>query len=282
MVTAVVVTFAIAGVMRLSTRDVPVSPSDTPGSRLDSAKYQREIEALETTLYQEAPPSMTDFMTISAAFHDMGLSIADRELNPASRDVASDVAMLAARSGVGESSFAVPDIGELRADWESLRSAHFADAEWFRASTPAVEAAQAVPAPSADPAIIGDLLRTIDEMEGLVQQGQSACTELGEPFYDYEQPGSSGYAHIDRWNEFAREWDDDVSRAASHMPAPPAWDADTEITMAYQEITSAIREMRHATMGSGSWPVPFEAEWSMRFGEALRLLEQSRSRLSAR
>ena len=170
----------------------------------------------------------------------------------------------------------------IRADWESLRLERFAEAEWFRTSTPAIEAAQIVPAPTVDPVMIEKLLSSIDELEELVQQGRSACTELGEPFYDFEQPGSSGQAHIDRWNEFAREWDDDVSRVASRMPAPPAWDADTEITMAYQNITAAIRELRHATMGSGSWPVPFETEWSMRFEEALRLLEQSRSRLSSR
>lgn len=203
MVTAVVVTFAVAGVMRLSTRSVSVTPGDTAPSRLDSAKNQREIEPLETTPYQGASP-------------------------------------------------------------------------------PAVEVAQADPAPAVDTAMTDDLLRAIDELEALVQKGRSTCTELGEPFYDYEQPGAPGHAHIDRWNAFAREWDDDVSRAASRMPAPPTWNADTEITMAYQDISAAIREMRNATMGSGSWPVPFETEWSMRFEEALRLLEQSRSRLSPR
>lgn len=203
MVTAVVVTFAVAGVMRLSTRSLSVTPDDTAPSRLDTAEYQREIEPLETTAYP-------------------------------------------------------------------------------RASTPAVEAAQSVPAPSADTAMTDDLLRAIDELEALVQKGRSACTELGEPFYEYEQPGASGHAHIDRWNAFAREWDDDVSRAASRLPAPPAWNADTESIKAYQDISAAIREMRNATMGSGSWPVPFETEWSMRFEEALRLLGQSRSRLSPR
>jgi hypothetical protein len=282
MVTAVVVTFAIAGVIRLSTRSVSSSPRDIAGSRLDSARYQREIQALETTLYKEAPPSMTDFMVISAAFHDMGFAIAANELNPASRDVASDVAMLAAKSDVGEAGYALPDIAELRADWESLRSQRFVEAEWFRTSTPAVEAAQVVPTPTVDPAMIEELQRSIDELEDLVQQGRSACTELGEPFYDFEQPGLSGAAHIDRWNAFAREWDDDVSRVASRMPSPPAWDTDIEVTTAYQDVAAAVRELRHATMGNGSWPVPFESEWSARFDEALRLLAQSRARLSSR
>jgi hypothetical protein len=206
MITAVVVTFAIAGVLRLSTRGMSApTDDDRSDTSLDSAMDPREIEAFEATLDQEESPS-----------------------------------------------------------------------------TPDAESTPVTPAPPVDPTMIDELLDSIGELEELARQGRSACAELGEPFYDFEQPGPSGQAHIDRWNEFAREWDDDVSRAASRMPPPPNWDADVEITTAYQDVTFAIRELRHAGMGNGSWPVPFESEWSMRFDEARRLLEQSRSRLSTR
>ncbi len=282
MVTAVVVTFAIAGVMRLSTRGITSAPAEEGPSRLDSSRYQREIVDLETALYQEAPPSMTDFMTISAAFHEMGFAIADREMGVGARDVASDVAMLAAQSDVGEAGYALPDIAELRSDWESLRSAHFSDAEWFRESTHAVESAQEVSDATVDPSTIDDLLIAIEEIESLMEEGRRACEELGEPFYDFEQPGPEGEAHIEEWNDFAREWDEDVSRAASRLPSPPVWDVDPEVTAAYQDVTFAIREMRNATMGAGTWPVPNEADWTARFDEASRLLSQSRDRLSTR
>lgn len=290
MVTGVIVTFAIAGVMRLSTRGMS-TPSADPSSRrsaeresarLDSDRYRTEIEALESTLYQESSPSMTDFMAISAALQEVSLAIADREVNPMARDVAGDVAMLAAGADVGESGFALPDIAEVRAEWEALRSRNFEDADWFREATATLEDMESDPAPEAEESIVEDLLSAIDAIETLGETGRRACEELGEPFYDVEQPGPAGEEHIEKWNEFARDWEDDVSRVASHMPSPPAWNADIEVTTAYQDVASALRELRHATMGPGSWPVPFEGDWSARFDEATRLLEQSRGRLSDR
>ena len=282
MVTAVVVAFALAGVVRLSTRTTHTTSPDGEPARLDSARYQREIEALESTLYQASTPSMSDFMTISSAFQDVGFAIADRELSAHNRGVASDVALLAAQADVGEAGYSLPDVAQLRSDWESLRSQHFEEAAWFRQSTPEIEQAQVTSAPAVDPAMVDELLRAIDAIETLAEEGRHVCDALGEPFYDLEQPGPGGDAHIQKWNEFAREWDDDVSRVATRMPSPPAWDADPELTYAYQDIAGAIGELRHATMGSGSWPVPFKGDWTARFDEATRRLEQARARLAAR
>lgn len=193
LVTAVVVTFAIAGVLKLSTRNAAEEPGAraTP-SRLDSERDQNEIEVLESTLYAEAP------------------------------------------------------------------------------------------APTVDPAMIDDLVRAIATIEALSDEGRRACDELGEPFYDFERPGAAGEAHIETWNRFAREWDDDVTEAATRLPAPPAWDADVDVTTSYQEVANALQQLRHATIGSGTWPVPTKGEWSARFDEANRLLEASRARLSTR
>jgi hypothetical protein len=286
MITAVVVTFAIAGVMKLSTRGMTSAPQaaddvrEEEPAQLNSSRYQQEITDLEAVLYQESPLSMTDFMTVSAAFHDMGFAIAEREVGRSARDVASGMAVLAARSDVGEGGYALPDIAQLRSDWESLRSEHFSDADWFRESTPEVEAAQDTPAPTVDPAMVDDLLSAIESIEELSDRGRRACAELGEPFYDLEQPGPGGEAHIEKWNDFAREWDEDVTRVATLLPSPPAWNADPELTAAYQDVTSAIRELRNATMGPGSWPVPFEGDWTAHFDEAVRLLSQAREQLT--
>lgn len=291
LVTAVIVTFTIAGVMKLSTRSAtrgddrrPESDSrDTVSSaRIDSGRYEREITALESALYNEAPPSTIDFMTIAAAFQDVGFAIADREVNASSRDVAGDVALLASQADVGEAGYSLPDIARLRSDWERLRSERFVDTEWFRESTAALDEAQVVSAPAIDPAVVDDLLHGIDALEALSEEGRRACDELGEPFYDFERPGPAGEAHIATWNEFAREWEDQVSRVASQLPSPPTWDADPDVVASYQDLTGAMRELRNATMGGGAWPVPQEGEWAAHFDEANRLLEQARTRLSAR
>ncbi|MCI0452241.1 MAG: hypothetical protein L0Z51_07600, partial [Candidatus Latescibacteria bacterium] len=171
MITAVVVTFALAGVMKLSTRSMTVAPQAAADSsreegpaQLDSSRYQSEISDLETVLYQEAPPS------------------------------------------------------------------------------------QAAPASTVDPSMIEDLLRAIDAIEDLADRGRDECEQLGEPFYDFEQPGAEGDAHIEKWNDFARTWDEDVTEVATRLPSPPTWDADPALTAAYQDVTWAIRELRDATM----------------------------------
>jgi hypothetical protein len=123
-------------------------------------------------------------------------------------------------------------------------------------------------------------LRTLVEIEDLAKEGRRTCNELGEPFYDFEAPGPEGELHIEKWNLFASTWEDDVTTVASHLPSPPAWDSDPEMTAAYQEATGALSELRNATMGSGTAPVPTEPEWSGHFDEAVRMVEQSRARLS--
>ena len=290
MVTAVVVSFALAGVARLSSRTGATTPRDeesTPfggagSARLNSALYQPEIESLESQLYADSVPSMDDFTALSNAFRDVGFAIADRERNARNRDIASDVSVLAARADIGEAGYSLPDLVQLRSDWESLRSQRFSEAAWFRQSTPAIEESQAESTTTIDPAMADELLHAIDAIETLAQDGRRACDELGEPFYDLEQPGPAGDAHIEKWNAFARKWDDDVSRAATRLPSPPAWDADPKLTLAYQAVAGAIAELRLAAMGSGSWPIPFEREWTTRFDGAMQRLDQAREQLGAR
>jgi hypothetical protein len=189
--------------------------------------------------------------------------------------------VLAASADVGEAGYALPDIGALRTRWESLRTERFAEADWFRETTPELEQAmESASAPAVDDSFVDDLLRTLVEIEDLAKEGRRTCNELGEPFYDFEAPGPEGELHIEKWNLFASTWEDDVTTVASHLPSPPAWDSDPEMTAAYQEATGALSELRNATMGSGTAPVPTEPEWSGHFDEAVRMVEQSRARLS--
>ncbi len=304
MVTGVVVAFALAGVVRLSSRmesdpsrdgydraDMANDPyvdergasrDDHDAPRIDSGRYQHEIEVLESTLYQSNAPTIEDFMAISSAFRDVSFAVAERELNGRTREVAEDLAMLSAQADVGESGFVLPDVAQLRSNWESLRSQRFVDADWFHQTAPELGETQASAIGTVDPAIVADLTRSIDEIDALAEEGRRSCKELGEPFWDPARPGVDGDEHIEKWSHFGREWDDDVSRAASHMPSPPAWGTDAEVMQAYQDVTSAVLALRYVTMGNGSWPVPFETEWNARFDEAKRLLEDARARLASR
>jgi hypothetical protein len=144
------------------------------------------------------------------------------------------------------------------------------------------ETPQAIPTTRTDVSMIEELLRAADAIEALAKEGRRVCDALGEAFYDYEQPGPDGDEHIAKWNQFAREWDDDLTEVATRLPSPPGWDADDDVTTSYQEVAGAIQELRNATMGSGSSPIPSERDWSAHFDEAGRRLEQARARLAAR
>lgn len=116
------------------------------------------------------------------------------------------------------------------------------------------------------------LLQAADAIEALAQTGRNE--------FATEAPGSDDDAELEKWNAFAREWDDDVTEVATRMPSPPSWAEGGEVTESYQDLASALQELREATVGRGSSSVPSRADWSAHFTEVSRRLEQARARLT--
>jgi hypothetical protein len=124
------------------------------------------------------------------------------------------------------------------------------------------------------------MLDTIDALEELIEDGRERCAELGEPDYDPEYPGAAGREHSLAWTEFARAWDDDLNDAVERLPAHPGWQVDEALTYAYQDIASAIGQLRIVPLGVGDWSAPFAYQWTERFDSAQRSLESARARLA--
>jgi hypothetical protein len=122
---------------------------------------------------------------------------------------------------------------------------------------------------------------TIDALEALIADGRRQCAELGEPNYEPDYPGAAGMAHAAAWSEFAGEWDRAVNDAVERLPSHPGWQVDDEITYAYQEISSAVGQLRIVPVGVGDWSAPFEHQWTERFDSAQRSLDSALARLVA-
>ncbi len=125
---------------------------------------------------------------------------------------------------------------------------------------------------TAQTSTIEALLQAADAIEALAEAGRSE--------FATEAPASDDDADLDKWNEFVREWDDDVTEVATRMPSPPSWAEGNEVTESYRDLASALQELREATLSQGSSAVPSRADWSARFAEVSRRLEQARSRLT--
>ena len=110
-------------------------------------------------------------------------------------------------------------------------------------SEPGEEDEQAISTPQSETSTIEALLQAADAIEALAEVGRREFADA---------PESDGDADIEKWNEFARDWDDDVTEVATRMPPPPSWNADAEISDSYQDLASAIQELRGATIGNGS------------------------------
>ena len=221
MITAVVVAFAVAGVVRMASRNMDVVPRDGKFSRYSRA----DVQPGDFQPPENDPPGMAD--RSSAVYQDSTLAALKHDTERA--------------------------FDETTAELNPEPVAHDASEE---------------------------LLRAIDAIETLAKEGRRTCNELGEPFYEPDHPGPDGEEHMAKWSEFARAWDDDVSRAASHMPSPPSWNADPELLAAYQDVSASIGALRAATLGNGDSPVPSQRDWAGRFDEASRLLREAKTRLS--
>ncbi len=203
-VTSVVVTFAIAGIMRVSTRGMSTSPEV-----VDDAQWNDEVAEPDDVVFESS---------VDADAVDVGSELIDAE------------------------------------------------------------------SPSTDPTVdeqawIDALRNVADRVDALSREGQQHFAELGDPFYDVDDPSIEGQRHIERWSDYSRDWETKVGQASSWMPSPPAWNASPEKIAAYQDVAEAIRHLRNAS--TGAQLIPLRNEWTAHFVEATRQLEQARETIAA-
>jgi hypothetical protein len=248
--------------------------------RINPAGYRSEIETVEKVLYKQSPVGYGDAEAVADGLIRLHESIAEREMNPIARSRATGLLYLSSRADIGEAGFVASDLGPIRTEWETLRAELFQAADWLAKGDVGLASVQRAPVPSADRQDLQALEHVIDRLARLIDEGRQACEELGEPEYDAEMPGPSGRRHIASWNEWSDGWTERVDDAAVRLPSQPPWTGEREYSMAYQEVSSAIRELRLVPNGTGMWATPFRSQWEQRFATASHHLNEARRLLS--
>lgn len=247
---------------------------------LDANTYRAEILAVEAVLYKASPASLDDFTRMAAAMTDLYESIQARETHLIKKDAANRILFLTARADAGSDvGYALPNFADIRADWESTRFDVFGEADWFHRAGDALVVAQTPKVPKPDAGEVYELVRVIERLEDILAEGQDECDDLGEPEYDPERMDSRGHSQVAGWDQFYRDWDEQLNQIADRLPPQPSWSGDQDHVTAYQEVNQAFGELRLVAVGAGMWPTPFRYQWEQRFDAAEAHLAEARKRL---
>ena len=247
--------------------------------RMDPTCYRNEIEIVEKVLYKRSPLGFGDTEAVANGLIRLHESIAEREMNPIARSRAAGLLYISSRADIGEIGYEASDLGPVRTEWESLRAELFRAADWFAKSDAGLASAQRVATLRVDRQDTQALERVVEQLARLIDEGRQDCDDMGEPEYDAEMPGASGRRHIASWEEWSRGWIERVDDAAVRLPSQPPWTGERSYTIAYQEVSSAIRELRLVPNGTGIWATPFRSQWERRFTTASYHLNEARSHL---
>jgi hypothetical protein len=196
-------------------------------TRLDPAAFRPAIEAVEAALYHAGRLEAAKKVSLQQGLADLQARL--RRLRPsvAQRRAMEQYPMFCTMAAV-EVEHEGFDVVATRKRWEALRAAHFHPAPWFRASSPALELAQATESAGRIPADTHLYQPAIDELRLLVSRAEAASRPRedlgGDP-----PPFSTTRAEIKA----------DLERIRSGLPATvagmdPAWrkaHADLEAAM---------------------------------------------------
>ncbi|MEX2208152.1 MAG: hypothetical protein WEF50_18150 [Myxococcota bacterium] len=248
--------------------------------RLDAERQREAIRAVEVVLYRTSPPELGDGDRVADALTRLAEELAPPDAPYRARRRALRLyELIALASGMDDVGYALPDLDLLRAEWEKQRDSLFAPAPWFGRSG-AVDAQTKRPA-IVDPRDVTRLRHTVRRLEQLANAGEQEARELGEPAYDSAAPGAAGRVQIERWNAWARRWNERIDDALRELPPPPPFDAELALVLAHQNTSRAAHELRLVPIGVGDWQTPFQYSWESRFRAARDLLEEQRAALAS-
>jgi hypothetical protein len=256
--------------------------ANDPVAVFDPQAFRPQIEAVEAILYKETPLDYAEAERAGWTLMQLQRAMEPHAKTFPQRQAVQDLIFLAANAdALGEGGYAIPDLSLTRRNWERYRADVFGSADWFHQDAPRVADAQKRKPPTVDRGQVYELVRVIERLEDLIPEGERRCEDLGEPDYEPGYEGFAGRAQIDGWNRFYREWEERLTDIARRLPPQPAWDGHMEYVMAYQEVGTAMNELRFVTMGAGDWATPFLYQWESRFTAARSQLAQARARLTA-
>ncbi|MBD3220791.1 hypothetical protein GF314_06075 [bacterium] len=259
---------------------------------IDPAPFRRDIETAEALIYAAEPPDWSTAERAGAAITDVGSVVVGAVQDPHLRKSAESIIWLGQRvAAAGDVGYALPDLVEIRHEWEALRNEVFQPVAWFRgnpptaagegeaagaevaarrasaqATTAALDEAQTPAAPAPITRFERrQYERMVDALARLSERGRRKCAALGEPDYDISVPTPRSEKHVARWFAWSREWENGLFDAWKEAPHAPGFQEQQDLQLAYQDLEKALRQLQLVPRGAGMWPTPFEHQWEQRF-----------------
>jgi hypothetical protein len=255
----------------------PLAATAPATNKLDAGPYRQQITQLEQQLYHEQPGGIDDAGRVAALARDLSLAVRGdgRDLRRLRAwgelfDYAGEVD---AQAGVG---YTTADLPQLRTRWEQVRNEVFVSVDWFRKSSPTLTGAQTRAPPLADPSTIRGLRDLATQLEAMIRTGRREALAIPEAGVDAALESSEARQAEQRWRQWSTRWLSQLDGVVRYMPSNPGPDADINVSMAYQELSRAIGELRFVTQTAASTTtIPFRHERERHFDSASHYLDEA-------
>ncbi len=258
------------------------TPAVAADTRLDPTPYRPQIVQLEQHLYSSSPGGFDDAGRVAALARDLSLAVRgdgrDLARLRAWGELFDYAGEVDAQADVG---YTTANLPQLRSRWELVRNEVFAPAQWFSNSTPALTDAQTPSPPVADPRTVQSLRDVAVQLEQMLRTGRREALSIPEAGVDAALRTSEARQAEQQWRRWSDRWQSDLDAVARYMPRAPGTNADVNVTMAYQELSRALGELRAVSHTAASTTtIPFNYEREQHFDSASRYIQQARQYLN--
>lgn len=208
------------------------SLQDPDVERLDPEPYRQPIQELETSLFQTPIDETDDLLVVSSAISSSTDNLSRRILENEPRKGLT-VADLIARLGQGvpTNQVALSDVQRARTQWLRIRNERLLKADWFVEPSTSTE--------GSDTTSIADYSAIASDLRFLIDDGLVQVQTLSDTTASADAVSREG-----SWRAFTRDWNEQLTRLSSRMPARPSARADGRLLVAIQDLEQALSRAR--------------------------------------
>lgn len=249
--------------------DPPLSPAD----------YRGPIVDVEAILFSPAPLHMEERVRLGAALDVVRRELQSRGGTDLSRYSSRELGTLAGMArGLGPLDGAA--LERVRENWMRIRSNTFDDVAWYRyseADPVASREEQKLVLSDGERIALAQLEESLVQIEGMIERGRRDCERLGEPGSDASWHQSAGPAFAQAWQDWAVNWQQELTNVRRWLPAEPAPDTWPGLRHTRGGAEGALRQLEQVPRdGSGRWRTPTRHNWERRFQDAERQVRNTR------
>jgi hypothetical protein len=250
--------------------------------RISPDPYRDEILALEQRLFSDSPSSYDDAGEIAGLATRLSVAVRGDGRDPRRRRAYGQLfdyaGVLNAMTDVG---YAALDLVDARSRWEPTRDSVFVDAPWFSRASEGLTRSQTPLTTEADPSVVRQLNEFVSELEALIRDGRRAALEIPEAGVDGELNTREARYAENRWRAWSEGWSNQLNTAVRFGPRSLGTNPDVIVTLAYQELQNAVRELQLVpSTAATTTTIPFTYEREQRFASAAQFLQSAKAYLA--